>query len=143
MHLTSTHTTPNRIYKALAKSREKKEKRKASYTLHDAIRGETLPWETETHLFAVVEALEVVVPAGRALGGHGAVRHAVAEVHPDVVAAALLARDSEPRRHDHNATNNPRRRQRSSLLLPRESACTAKWERGFRVPLAVCLLWVE
>lgn len=66
-------------------------------------------------LFAVMEALEVVVPAGRALSWHGAVRHTIAEIHPHVVASALLPRHAESRRHSHktlgNVTNKERERQ--------------------------------
>lgn len=55
--------------------------------------------DRQTDLFAVMEALEVVVPAGRALSWHGAVRHTIAEIHPHVVASSFLPRDPEPWRH--------------------------------------------
>ena len=71
------------------------------YDVHSTTRNcQALNWiytkgipEKKNDLFAMVQALEVVVAARGALGGHGAVRHAVAEIHPHVVAAALLARD--------------------------------------------------
>lgn len=54
----------------------------------------------------MVEALEVVVAAGGTFGGHGAVRHTIAEIHPHVVAATLLARDPKSRRHNHKHTHH-------------------------------------
>jgi hypothetical protein len=44
----------------------------------------------------VVEALEVVLAEESAVLGLAAARHALAEVHPEVVASAFVPRDSPP-----------------------------------------------
>ena len=53
----------------------------------------------EENLFAMMKAFKVVVATRSTVGGHGAVRHAFAEVHPHVVATALLACHPKPGRH--------------------------------------------
>jgi len=77
----------------------------------------------------MVQTLEVVVAAGGAFGGHGAVRHAVAKIHPHVVAAALLAGDPKSRRHPHQIAttanngdnrNTQRESQGEQMLVYRE-----------------------
>lgn len=50
-------------------------------------------------LFAVMEAFEVVLSEGEAFGRHGATRHAITEVHPQVEATALGAMDAPTRSH--------------------------------------------
>jgi hypothetical protein len=49
----------------------------------------------------MVETFKVIVAAGSTLGGHDAMRHAVAEVHPHIVTSSLLAVDSETGCHRH------------------------------------------
>ena len=53
----------------------------------------------EENLFAMMKAFKVVVATRSTVGGHGAVRHAFAEVHPHVVATALLACHPKSGRH--------------------------------------------
>jgi hypothetical protein len=60
------------------------------------------------HLLGVVEALEVVLAEEAAVGGLAAAAHALAELQPEVVAAALVPVDAPPRRH----------RRRALLRLP-------------------------
>jgi len=50
-------------------------------------------------LLGVVEALEVVLAEEAAVGGLAAAAHALAELQPEVVAAALVPVDAPPRRH--------------------------------------------
>jgi hypothetical protein len=52
--------------------------------------------ERERNLFAMVETFKVVVAEGSTLGRHDAMRHAVTEIHPNVIATSLLAVDSKP-----------------------------------------------
>jgi hypothetical protein len=49
----------------------------------------------------MVETFKVIVAAGSTLGGHDAMRHTVAEVHPHIVTPSLLAVDSETGCHRH------------------------------------------
>lgn len=53
----------------------------------------------EENLFAMMKAFKVVVATRSTVGGHGAVRHAFAEVHPHVVATPLLACHPKSWRH--------------------------------------------
>jgi hypothetical protein len=52
--------------------------------------------ERERNLFAMVETFKVVVAEGSTLGRHDAMRHAVTEIHPNIIATSLLAVDSKP-----------------------------------------------
>ena len=64
-------------------------------------------WVELTHLLGVVEALEVVLAEEAAVGGLAAAAHALAEVQPEVVAAALVPVDAPPRRHRRLAAAAP------------------------------------
>jgi hypothetical protein len=55
--------------------------------------------DERTDLLGVVEALHVVLAEEGAVGGLAAAAHALAEVHPEVVAPALVPVDAPPRRH--------------------------------------------
>ena len=59
------------------------------------------------HLLGVVEALEVVLAEEAAVGGLAAAAHALAELQPEVVAAALVPVDAPPRRHRRRALLPP------------------------------------
>lgn len=56
-----------------------------------------------SHLLGVVEALEVVLAEEAAVGGLAAAAHALAEIQPEVVAAALVPVDAPPGRHRRRA----------------------------------------
>jgi hypothetical protein len=55
--------------------------------------------DERTDLLGVVEALHVVLAEEGAVRGLAAAAHALAEVHPEVVAPALVPVDAPPRRH--------------------------------------------
>jgi hypothetical protein len=50
-------------------------------------------------LFGVVEALEVIFTEESAVLGFSALRHALAEIHPKIVAPAFVSCDSPPGCH--------------------------------------------
>lgn len=50
-------------------------------------------------LLGMVEALEVVFAEKSTVLGLSAARHALAEIHPEIVAATFVSCDSPPRRH--------------------------------------------
>lgn len=52
-----------------------------------------------TDLLGMVEALHVILAEEGAVGGLAAATHALAEVHPEVVAPALVPVDAPPRSH--------------------------------------------
>ena len=51
------------------------------------------------HLLGVMEALEVVLAEEAAVGGLAAAAHALAELQPEVIAAALVSVDAPAGRH--------------------------------------------
>ena len=51
------------------------------------------------NLFGMVEALEVILTEKRAVLGLSAVRHALAKIHPEIVASPFVPRYSPSRRH--------------------------------------------
>ena len=55
--------------------------------------------EEESDLFMVMETLEVVLPEKRTVLGLATLRHALAKVHPEIVATPFVAGDSPAGSH--------------------------------------------